>query len=516
MRLPKLEVSLLGKKITAITAALILIAVGYYITRQKIAPSPDEAAQLQEISSPGDAIPSIDGVSAYMLINADDTRSLHAVLSFIPDLADKIGKFPELGIPGVDAGNIAETINFFANMRDITGASNAMTLYVTSSDVPGLYLSMFVDDEKFDPLMTNADRQLAETEEWTDREGEGGAWILRPTAGDIDTLYVTRAHIGNTSVVHISNEEKGIQAMSAAAADPSKRLNIERLTEEPNFIRIKLDEPIDMEGQKLSETELSWSRSDERVSIRLFSDIFDNISDKMADSDFTPKAPPVIGNGELAILASFDPMFMVYTIMPNEDDPARVFFERFGGAIPSQFAGDLEAILRQCRISAAIVTSGDVISTAYLTIDTAAEDAVDKLYVWANLFLGAGTELEGWDSVLNVPTGTPLTAILARRGGTVLLGAGDFAELEHSPEIPGNLEMIASRSNAFGVMAVPSRLMVNEGFLAGILISGVEAFLDRLPGIAEFDGAADFGRIENFTVTQAMDGNIHIDISIRK
>ena len=509
--------SLLGKKFTAITAALILIAVGYYLTQQKSESKPDEAVVPQNISSPSDAIPQVEGVSAYMLIEADDARSLHSVLSFLPDLLDKMGRLPMLeGIPGTDAGKTAEAIDFLVKMRDLADASDAMTLYVTSSDVPGIFVSMFVDDKKFDPLMTNAERQLAETEEWTDREGEGGAWILRPTAGGIDALYVTRLHIGNTSVVNISNEEKGIQAMSTAAADPSKRLKLERLTEEPNFIRIKLDEPVEMEGQKLSETELSWSRSDERVSIRWFSDMFDNISDRIEGVDFTPKAPPVMGNGELAILASVDPMFLVHTILPNEDDPAKAFFERFGGGIPAQFAGDLEAILRQCRMSAAVVTSGDTVCTAYLTIDTAAEAALDKLYGIANLFLGGGRELDGWDSVLNVPTGTPLTAIVARRGGTVLFGAGEFEEFERSVEISGHLEMITSKSNAFGVTAVPSRLKVSEGFMTNMLMSGIEAFLGRLPGIAELGETADLDWVDHFTVTQAMDGRIYIDIEVRK
>jgi hypothetical protein len=327
---------------------------------------------------------------------------------------------------------------------------------------------------------------------------------------------MTRLYIGETSVVNIANGEKAVEVMSEAALNPSKRLKIEQLTEEPNFIRIKLDEPAEMDGRKIGETELSWSWSDEHVSIRWFSDIFSGISDRVVSGDFTPQAPPVMGNGELAVLASVDPMFLIYTILPNEDDPAKAFFERFGRGFPSQFAGDLEAILRQSRVSAVAVTSGDAVNTAYITIDTAAEETLDKLYSIANLFFGGGNELEGWDSVLNIPTGTPLNAIVARRGGTVMIGLGDFEEYMYSVEISGNLEKITSKSNAFGVTVVPGRLKISEGIMAGILRSGVEAYLERLPDISALGDTANFDRIDHFTVTQTMDGRMNIDIYVRK
>ena len=510
----------MGKKYTAIIAAVILIAVGYYFARQRSAVE-TEVETPREISSASDAIPLVEGVTAYMLMETRDTGSLSSALSIIPDFVDRMSRFPMPGgIPGTDAGNIAEAIDFLALMRDFADVSEAMAIYATSSDVTTrLYVSMFVDDEKFDSLIESRDRQWqsAPAEEWTNHGGEGDAWILRPGMPefDADTLYVTRLRIGDKSVVNIAGEEEAIQGMRAAAADPSKRVNIERQTDEPNFIRIKLDEPVGIEGQQLNETELAWRRSDENISIRWYSDIFDDISDSIESGDFTPQAPPVIGHGELALLASIDPMFLIYTILRNEDDPAKAFFERVGRGIPAQFAGDLETILRQCRVSAAIVTSGNALSTAYLTIETAEEGAIDRLFGIASLFLG-GRELEGWDSALNVPTGTPLNAIVARRGGTVMFGAGDFEEYGYSAAIPRDLEAVTSRANAFGLTAIPSRLKVNEGFFANMLMSEIESFLDYFPEVAKLGGAGDFDWIDRFTVTQAMDGRVYIDISVRK
>jgi len=497
-------------------AAIILIVVGYHFAQQKTVPKPGELT-VTEISSPSDAIPSVEGISAYMLMNVSDTGSLHSALSVLPDLVDKMGKIPRPdGIPDEDACKTAETIVFSAKVRDLVGASDAIALYVTSADVLGLYVSMFVDDKKFDPLIKSGDRQLARTEEWTERKGDGDAWILRSDASSDDVLYVTRRHFGETSVVNFAREEKAIEAMAEAAADPSKRLQMENLPGEPNFIRIKLDEPAEINGLKLSETELSWSRSDEQVSIRWSSDMFDGVSDRIVSGDFTPNPPPIMGNGELALLASVDPMFVIYSILPDEDDPVKAFSERFVRGIPAQFAGDLEAILRQCRVSAAVVTSGDVVCTAYVTIDTAAEETLDKLYGIASLFLGGGKELEGWDSALNVPTGTQLNAIAARRGGTVLFGAGDFEEYRHSAEISGDLEVITSVSNIFGVKALPSRLKLNEGVIAGMLQSNIEAYLERIPCIMEFCDTLDFDRVDHVTVTQAVNVVVKIDIYMRK
>ena len=84
-----MEVPIFGKKFTALAAAVILIVVGYYIAQQKMEPKPIPEEAPQEISSPSDAIPSVEGVSAYMLMEVDDTRSLYSVLSFLPGFVEK-------------------------------------------------------------------------------------------------------------------------------------------------------------------------------------------------------------------------------------------------------------------------------------------------------------------------------------------------------------------------------------------------------------------------------------------
>ena len=506
----------MAKKIIVLAAALVLIAAGYYILERQRATEPEEAIQ---ISSPSDAIPAIDGVSAYMLVQVDDTDSLHSAMSYLPVLADAIGRLPlpngTLGEPP-DARRIAEAVDFLSKARELVGAADAMALYVASADVPAVYVSMFVDDEKFDPLVADGDRQLTRMEEWTGRAGDGGAWILNQATPEGDALYMTRRHIGDKSVVNISGEEEGLDAMLAAVSDPSKRVIAERRTEETNFFRIKLEEPAGMGEWFVGETELSWSRSDEHVAIRWFSDMFEDISGMTTSGNFEPAPPPILGDGELAMLASADPMFFIHTMFPNEEDPAKAFFERFGMGITAQFAGELEAIMRECRISAAVVTNGDAVSTAYLVIDTAAERALDRLYGMASLFLGSGRELAGWDSILNIPTGTPINAIAARRGGTILIGVGDFEEYTRSAKTHGNLETVTSKSNVFGITAVPGRLNVSEGFLASMLRAGVLNFLEPFLPFAELGDNADLDWVDHFTATQSMNGGIGVDIYLRK
>ena len=235
----------MGKKFTALAAAVILVAVGAYIVhKQTSGPTPGLTAQ---ITSPGDAIPSAGEAEARVFVEVGDTASLSSAVSFVSAVLGRTEDAPMPdAIPGMSSSNVGRTVEVLNTIRDFIDASSsiAMLATATSDDVSGLYVSMFVDDGKFDPLVKSGDGRAVRVEEWAERGGD--AWIMRPSgdAASADVLYVTRARAGDKSVVNIADDPKSIEAMSQAAASPARRLTVSRRTEGPNFISVKFNPPL--------------------------------------------------------------------------------------------------------------------------------------------------------------------------------------------------------------------------------------------------------------------------------
>jgi hypothetical protein len=499
-------------------AAVILIAVAVY-TVQKQASLVGGGIVPPNIFAPEDAIPATAS-QASLFMKVGDTDSLSSAVSFTARLIE----FAK-DLPTVDAGRgddpeaIGRAAAFMMSMKDFIEAADEIALYATSGDVSGFYVSMFVDDEKFDPLVKSGDGRVVRVEEWDTRYGgEGNAWILRPGDGAVsgDSLYAARTRIGDRSVVYMAGDENSIGVMSKAASDSEKRLKVDRRTEGPNFIRVDFDEPIEANGLKLSEAETSWANLDDRITLEVFSDLYKDVEDRLASRDFAPNPVPMLGEGEVALFADIDPAFFIYTMFPNEPDPVKSFFDDFGMGIPSQFAGDLIDILKRCRISAIAVTKGDAVSTAYLVIDTAALGAVDKFFGIGRLFLRGERALEGWDSAFNMPTGIEMSALVARRGGTILIGAGDFSEYEKTLEVSGDMGRIASRSNVLGIKVDKGALAVKEGVMAQVLSEALAGGMRRAGDFAALAEIAELDKLDDFSLTQTLDGRVDIDIKLRK
>ncbi|MDR3077014.1 MAG: hypothetical protein LBU26_06900, partial [Synergistaceae bacterium] len=217
----------MGKKFIAVAVAVILIAAGVYIVhKQTSGPDGGVAAQM---ASPGEAIPSADGAEARIFMEVGDTRSLSSAVSFVSAILGRTidAPMPD-AIPGMQSPNVGRTVDALKTIRDFIDASSsiAMLATTTSGDVSGLYVSMFVDDEKFDPLVKSGDGRAVRVEEWAEHGGD--AWIMRPSddASSADVLYVTRARAGSKSVVSIADDPKSIEEMSQAAANPARRLTV--------------------------------------------------------------------------------------------------------------------------------------------------------------------------------------------------------------------------------------------------------------------------------------------------
>jgi hypothetical protein len=470
----------------------------------------------ENVFKAADSIPG--GASgARFFMQVSDTRALSLFISWLSDACSGIteGSMPQIA-SRVSSGDIAKTVGVLNSLRDIVDSSEEIVVYATSEDIPQLYVSLSADDGEFDSVVENAEKpgKYFRLEKWAgnDRDGED-AWILKARGvEDLDFLYMTRRHAGDVSLVNASPNAEAAEKMREASRDPSKRLSLARRTEGANHIQVNFTEALNLEGFSLSTAETSWSRDDRRIYIESYSDLYDSVSGGLANRGFTPGAVPILGDGELVLLASADPAFFIYASLPLESDPIKSAIEKYAASIPPFFSDNVEAILRNCRVSAVVVSKGANVSAGYLVLDTEATDSLDKILASILPLLGSGVKVDGWDSAYLV-SADRVELVVARRGRTLLVGVGNVAEYGKKTEIPADI----AASGSAGVLEVS----VSPGLLPLKVPGMTETFgeiLNRLGGGDARDLAfleSQIERVERLSLSQSLDGRGNIEILLK-
>jgi len=497
----------------AAIAVLILVTAGALAVKKLTAPPetvPADTPQIPETTRESafktiDSIPS--GASdARLFMQVSDTRSLTSFISWMSDVASR-----------VSSGDIAKTIGVLNSLRNIADASEEIVVYATPEDIPQLYVSLSADDEKFDSIIENAEKpgRNFHLEKWAGNSGDGeDAWILKAAGGGsdgLDFLYMTRRHAGGVSLVNASPKADAIEKMREASRDPSKRLSLARRTEGANHIQVNFAEPLNLEGFSLSAAETSWSRDDRRIHIESYSDLFDNVTLGLANRSFTPGAIPILGEGELVLLASVDPAFFISASLPLESDPIKYAVWKHAASIPAFFPENVEAILRNCRLSAVVISKGTEISAGYLVLDTEATDSLDKIFGAVLPLFGSEVKVDGWDSAYLVPAGG--AELLVARGSRMLLvGVGDVAEYGKKMETQADIAAAAS-AGVLG-MRVSSELF---SLKAPGMTETLGEIFNRLGGydVRGLILKAQIEKVERLSMSQSLDGLGNIEILLK-
>jgi hypothetical protein len=509
------------KIIPAALALLVLIAAGLFAVKSGIVKFPPGIGPKNAISSPEEALPDVGGSDAYVLASVADTASLSSAISIVSGVLSSAGEWP--GLPDAAANlsgdEFKTALSALGYLKNFVDTSTELAVYVTSSDVSELYVSMFADDQKFDSFIAGKDLGALRVNEWkTDKADDGNAWMLDSPLGERGNkplFYVTRRRVGDFSLVNIATKEDGIDRMRLAASDASKRLGVTRSTEGPNFVKVRFKEPLRIENWTLGEAETSWESSGAKLRIQSFSDMYDRMISASISRDFVPTRPPILGEGELVLLATFDPVLYGRSILPGEEDPIGVLVDTYGSSIPAELAGDLKSILRNCRISSVLVAdkNSDAPQIAYIALETSAVGSVDKLYGLASMFLGAGKELEGWESAYSIAASDQLNIVLVRRGGMVLLGVGKLDDYAKNLAVSPEIENFVSPSNVVGAYATSRLLDLKGEFMTKSIFEGIEEAMNKkgVPdSIREIIGQKSIGTLG---LKQTADGRSYIDIS---
>jgi hypothetical protein len=515
----------MNKKILWVVV-LVLAAVGVWAMRGGLSPT----VSAPEAPAVDAAMPDVGDADLFTYLKVVDTESLSfsitALSGFLGSLGSIAGDDDELGIGGLDEGSMEQVTSFLDFVRDFVDTADELSLVSASSDAGEFYLSFYTSADKFNLFITEGD--IVRAEPWeTARASSGDAWLLRPLldiGDDAKSFYMTRRPIGDRSLVFVSLKEDGLDRMERALSDPSARYTPSRMAQGDNVVLAKFKAPIEVEGQRLSVSEVGWSRSDSSLKIDSYSDMYDAAAAKITSPDAAGSRPPILGDGDLAFFASVYMPFYFNLIFPGEEYPVRAFLEKAGGgAVPREIASYIEAILDEARISVALTVKDEEPNTAYIVIESGAKSAVDGVFSLAGLFLGPNkADLDGWDSAYSVNTGKSFDILLAKRGNIMLAGIG--AADDYTAELPisvsDEMEEITAPSNMFSLRFVPT---VVKGELADAFTEGYEeglrnALAGNTPGgalIENFRGALKFDRIEKITLRQTTDGHSYADIALK-
>ncbi|MDR1650848.1 MAG: hypothetical protein LBR87_03595 [Synergistaceae bacterium] len=505
----------MNKKIILLAGALVLLAAGVFAWKSGLLLPPD-AGQKETVTGPEVSIPGVSDRDSYVYAKVADTESLSSSISF---LSEAILKMTGSEVPAIAADfageDVRKTLALLGMMKGLADTSSQIAVCAASGDVTELYASLFVDGGKFDAFVASSDSASFRFEEWaTDKAGpEGRAWVRKSAGSKTPDLYITKRDLGDRSLVNVSASEAGIDSMNAAASDASKRMSADRVTEGPNFAMVKFREPMTVRGLSVGSSETSWSAGENRVNIQSYSDVYAGIAAKMSSRDFSPSRTPMLGDGELALYVSLDPLFYSHLIFPGEEDPMRRVLSVYGGSIPENLAGEFKTILENSRLSVVVTTKDNLPNTVYAVLDTAAVESVDRLFGLASLIFRPGESLEGWDSASTMPLpGKSYSAILARKKGLVLLGVGNVSDYAKTLRLPASSEGLLAPDGVISVLATSDLLSMKEDEASKSLFEIAEDSMNT-PGAAKLLGdMINLKNIRSVSLKQTLDGKGDMDV----
>jgi hypothetical protein len=404
-------------------------------------PASSQSPVAPESVSAADSLPALPE-PAYLYMSAADVKTVSSFLSWLSESVS--GTYSARARQAVRpaSGDLGEAAGLFRFLADAADSSESMAACVTSGDGAEAYASFVMRGEKFDAFAAGMTEPRGFRLDELTGETHGGpdVWKLRIVSGDIssDLCYAARRRIAGEDVLMVASDVGSIEAMNDALDDPSKRMAPALLTDGENRVRLKFAAPALIAGEPSPAVlEASWVRDERGIGVKTYSDIYSRAAFALAGRDIAEEAAPILGRGEVVMYASLDPAFLLHAAFPRESDPIKFALERPASPLPAQISAELEKVLGNCRISAVIVREETAPSAAYLILQTAEDEALQKLMNFAALFLSTEAAAEGWDEAYAVPAGRGASASLAAKKGTALLGVGDLRAHGEKNEFPG-------------------------------------------------------------------------------
>jgi hypothetical protein len=379
-----------------------------------------------------------------------------------------------------------------------------MTVYSPFGGDNMIYAAFAVDGARFDALMSREPERGFRVVDRPDSD----SWTLEISSGG--SLYVTRRRSGERSLVYASNSREGLKEMERAAADASERLSPPRNTEGENRVSLIFADAVLGRGFSLREAEASWSTDGDGIRVTYFTDLSANVQNAPPKSDFVPQAVYLFGEGRPALFASVDPAYLLRAVYYDDADPVKAALESVKTRLTPVLFSDIEAILKNCRLSAAVVAKDGLVDTAYVILDTDELESLGRIFSFVGVFLTKTAGPDGWETYdLPMKNGR---AFAARVGRFAILGLGDARAYAASGELPADIAGMCDASCVAGVFASSELLSLRAPgigkTLGDILSERRQSGSQGLAALAE--GMKD---MERFSVTHSADGRGDINIT---
>jgi hypothetical protein len=469
-----------NKKILAL-AAVLLIAAGTAIAGYLLS-SGGSSSKLYRVE---EALPAVPGAEASILLRIADASSLRSAVSALSEIILTLSDSKkEKGT--MDDGDLEQVTIALAGLdefEDFLDTVGEMALLIVPSDaqpgVPPFYLAYSTNDEKFNAfIMSNRSGKFIRIDKWETKlaGNEAEAWVFRPSDPELaeaGELFALKRKAGAGSLVLMARSPKEIEEMTSTLDRKSPALAFERNTGDADFAQIKIPEgfaasdlrdklkkispsginPLMPPSNKILWTvsEFSWSRKADTIHMESYSDYIKQFQGVVSNLLKVGESK-ILGDGSVACYTSIDTGVFFHLAFPDASDPVREFFKIVGGGrnstgLPPAIESDIMAILNHGRFSFVCVAKDRKLSTAYVTIETDAQGAFDRIFPMAGMFVAGPANIPGWDSASSTPLPNGMSLVMARKSDALLAGVGDVAAYGKSASVPKNFKDYLSPGN---------------------------------------------------------------------
>lgn len=309
--------------------------------------------------------------------------------------------------------------------------------------------------------------------EW-DSQGRGkkGWMFTSPLTGE--KAYVLLHSIFPKPLILAASDIDELDRAIAAIRSSSDRLQWKNENAAPDYALLRI--PV-KKDQELATVNLGWIEDAKSAHLQITSDYLKKRSSTQIPSTLGLGDVPLLGNGELVLVAGADIPFLAQIALPDATDPiaeSLQFAQMLTRVDQSQLAL-AEKLLRSSRISAVVTLppgSEDRLmrhGAAYVVIESKEKDELQKMaQVFGAMF--TPVTLDGWTWMYKRESPNVPTVVMGAKDAVLLLGFAQPESLQAKATIPAQLANLAAPKDYLSLI-VSTRNASSREFLLSLLRS---------------------------------------------
>ncbi|MDR1581438.1 MAG: DUF4339 domain-containing protein [Synergistaceae bacterium] len=430
------------------------------------------------------ALPSVNGGNSIVL-KVSDMEMFRSFISGIDSVISSLGP----GIADEDpvsANVLSRAKSSMDGFKGLFEEMDEMSLLVVPSDNPAVYASFIKKGDALDVFMSRLANFFSVRKWDANPDDKTKGWTISVPFLENMALYVIERPYGKRNIVYAARTAEDVESMLSASRDETRRFVPERETSGRDFLQIKLPNGFtyraienalaQVRGAGRFQTtladkilwttsETSWTKDGNVLEYETYSDFLTLNPELAANMPKITRETKFLGDGELTCFIALDIGFMMGCAFPGSTDPVGEALQTLGGRRADLAAvGDgLKTVLKNARLSLACTEKNGRSQTAYLLLETDAEDSLEKFWrtysPFAVIFGGEPLKLDGWNSAISVRipfySGSSINFVLAHKRGALLFGIGEAANFSKSVPLKSEYKNYISPENVVNIIVSP-------------------------------------------------------------